>query len=93
MQEPSLQAQLAEFKAKVARLRDRLSVGDPTVHKDLSLVSLVHRWTGTDSASPLEEFLNSIDSAAELGRWTAQDCVRVATLKIAGATRSFYNTC
>jgi hypothetical protein len=93
MQEQSLQAQLAESKAEVARLRDRLSVGVPTVHKDLSLVSLVPRWTGTESASPLEEFLNSIDSAAELGRWSAQDCVRVATLKIAGAARSFYNTC
>jgi hypothetical protein len=56
MQEPSLQAQLAESKAEVARLRDRLSVGVPTVHKDLSLVSLVPRWTGTESASPLEEF-------------------------------------
>jgi hypothetical protein len=91
MQEPSLQAQLAESKAEVARLRDRLFVGVPTVHKDLSLVSLVPRWTGTESASPLEEFLNSIDSAAELGRWTAQDCVRVATLKIACTARLFYN--
>jgi hypothetical protein len=65
---PSLQAQLAESKAEVARLRDRLSVGVPTVHKDLSLVSLVPRWTGTEAAGSLEEFLNSIDSAGDLGR-------------------------
>jgi hypothetical protein len=56
MQETSLQAQLAESKAEVARLRDRLSIGVPTVHKDLSLVSLVPKWTGTESGSPLEEF-------------------------------------
>jgi hypothetical protein len=93
MQEPSLQAQLAENKAEVARLRDRLYVGVLTVYKDLSLVSLVPRWTGRESASPLEEFLSSIDSAVELGRWTAQDCVRVATLTFAGTAHSFYNTC
>jgi hypothetical protein len=42
-QEPSLQAQLVESKAEVAKLRDSLSLGVPTVHKDLSLVSLVPR--------------------------------------------------
>jgi hypothetical protein len=93
MQEPSLQAQLADSKAEVARLRDRLSLGVPTVHKDLSLVSLVLRWTGAASANPLEEFIESIDSAADLGRWTSSDCFRVAILKLAGPARSFYNTC
>jgi hypothetical protein len=93
MQEPSLQAQLADSKADIARPRDRLSVGVPTVHKDFSLVSLVPKWPGRESGSPLEGFLGSIDSAAELGRWTSTDCGRVAVLKIAGAARSFYNTC
>jgi hypothetical protein len=37
--------------------------------------------------------LGSIDSAAELGRWSSQDCVRVAILKVAGAAKSFYITC
>jgi hypothetical protein len=69
MQEPSLQVQLADSKVEVARLRDRLSLRVPTVHKDLSLVSLVPRWTGAESASPLEEF---IDSAADLGRWNRE---------------------
>jgi hypothetical protein len=93
MQEPSLQAQLADSKAEVARLRDRLSLGVPTLHKDLSLVSLVPRWTGTESGNPLEEFLDSIDIAAALGRWTSPDFVRVAVLKFPGPARSFYNTC
>jgi hypothetical protein len=62
------------------------------VHKDLSLVSLVPRWTGTESGNPVEEFLDSIDNAAELGRWTSSDCVRVTVLKLAGPARSFYNT-
>jgi hypothetical protein len=78
MQDSTLQAQLAESKAEVARLRERLSIGVPTVHKDLSLVSLVPRWLGAESATSLEEFIESIASAAQLGRWTCADCVRVS---------------
>jgi hypothetical protein len=37
--------------------------------------------------------LGSIDSTAELGRWSSQDGIRVAILKVAGAAKSFYNTC
>jgi hypothetical protein len=36
-----LQAELLEAKAEVNRLRERMSLGVPTVHKDLSLVALV----------------------------------------------------
>jgi hypothetical protein len=92
MQDSSLQAQLAESKAEVARLRDHLSTGIPIVHKDLSLVSLVPRLSGAESAISLEEFLDSVDNAAQLGRWTSSDCVRVAVLKLAEPAKSFYNT-
>jgi hypothetical protein len=92
MQDSSLHAQLAESKAEVARLRDRLSSGVPTVHKDLSLVSLVPQWSGAESATPLEEFLDSIDNAAQLGRWTSSDCVSVAVLKFAEPAKTLYNT-
>jgi hypothetical protein len=93
MQNASIDAHLAESKAEVARLRERLSIGAPTVHKGLSLVSLIPRWSGAESGTPLEEFLGSIDSAAQLGRWTSSDCARVAVLKLAEPARSFYNTC
>jgi hypothetical protein len=92
MQDSSLHVQLLESKAEVARLRDRLSTGIPTVHKDLSLVSLVLRWSESESAIPLEDFLDSVDNAAQLGRWTSSDCVHVAVLKLAEPAKSFYNT-
>jgi hypothetical protein len=63
------------------------------VHKDLSLVSLIPRFSGAESGTPLEEFIESIDSAAQLGQWTSSDCARVAILKFAEPARSFYNTC
>jgi hypothetical protein len=57
--------ELAESKAEIARLKDRLSMAMPTVHKDLSLISLVPKWSGAETAAPLEEFLDSIETAAK----------------------------
>jgi len=37
------------------------------VHKDLSLISLVPKWSGGEKAIPLDEFLASIHMAALLG--------------------------
>jgi hypothetical protein len=93
MQDSNLQVQLSEAKAQTARLRERLSVGVPRVHKDLSLVSLVPRWSGADSATFLEEFIEGVGCAAQPGRWTSADYVRVAVLKLSVSARSFYNTC
>jgi len=37
MTESQLQAELRETKAELQRLKERISVGTPTIHKDLSL--------------------------------------------------------
>jgi len=91
MQDASLQAQLLESKAEM--LRQRLSIGAPTVHKDLSLISLVPKWPGSESAVSLEEFFESIESAAKIGRWHSADCMQIAALKLTDSARTFYNTC
>jgi hypothetical protein len=56
-----LQAGLAETKAELQRLRKRVSVGTHTVHKDLSLISLIPKWSGAETGIPLEEFLSVIE--------------------------------
>jgi hypothetical protein len=63
----------------------------PVMHKDLSLVSLVAKWSGTDKSISLEEFFNSIERSAAVGNWQDADKVRVALLKLADAARQFYN--
>ena len=60
MAEARLQSELAEAKTEILRLRERLSVGTPTVYKNLSLISLVPKWSGSEAAVPLEEFVGSI---------------------------------
>jgi len=69
MSEARLEAELAEAKLEFQRLKDRIPVGNPTVHKDISLINLVPKWTGTDAAVTLEEFISSIESFVRIGRW------------------------
>jgi hypothetical protein len=45
MAEARLQAELAESQAEIQRLKERMFLGTPTVHKDLSLISLVPKWS------------------------------------------------
>jgi hypothetical protein len=75
MADAKLQAELKKSKAEIVRLRERMSMGLPTVHKDLSLISLVPKWSGSESAVPLEEFLASVHSAARIGNWDQRDCL------------------
>ena len=86
-----LRIELEESKAEIARLRDRLEMGMPPIHKDLSLTSLIPKWSGAETAAPLEEFLASIEGAAKMGRWSKEDCVQLATLRLLDPARAFYN--
>jgi len=47
MAHAQLQQELEESKAEIQRLRERMSLGTPTVHKDLSLISLIPKWSGS----------------------------------------------
>ena len=68
MTDALLQAELLETKAEVQRLRQTMSVGAPALHKNLSLITLVPKWSVTDSSVTLEEFLSSIEASARIGR-------------------------
>jgi hypothetical protein len=61
-----LQNELTETKAELKSLRERLALGPPTLHKDLSLVPLIPKWSGSDSTVNLES-----------GRVTIPDAVKI----------------
>ena len=44
--------EIAQSRAEINRLREQLSSGVHTVHKDLSLISLVPKWSGGENARP-----------------------------------------
>ena len=72
MADAHLQAELAETKAEVLRLRESISVATPAVHKDLSLVSLAPKWSGSESSVSLEEFFASVESASRIWNWAGR---------------------
>ena len=88
-----LQQELAESKAEILRLKEQMSLGTPTVPKDMSLISLIPKWSGSETAVPLEEFFSSLEGAARIGRWQESDKLQVAILKLTDSARLFYSGC
>jgi len=68
-----LQQELEESKSEIQRFRERISLGTPTVRKDLSLISLIPKWSGSDSTNSLEEFISTLEASARIGRWEPKD--------------------
>jgi len=93
MAEARLQSELAETKAEILRLKESISVATPAVHKDLSLVSLVPKWSGSGSSVSLEEFFASIESASLMRKWNDRDNFEIAVLKLTDSAKRFYEGC
>jgi hypothetical protein len=83
MAHAQLQRKLDELKLEIQRLR--MSLGAPTVHKDLSLISLIPKWSGSGSSNSLEEFISILEASAQIGRWEAKDMLEIAALKLQGS--------
>jgi hypothetical protein len=81
--------ELAEARAEIARLKQQVATVMPTFHKDLSLISIVPKWSRAESAAPLEEFLSNIESAAMTGRWCDEDKLRIAIVRLTEHARTF----
>jgi len=58
---------------------------------DLSLVSSVPKWSGSDTALPIQEFFEIIEGSARIGNWSEADQIQVCVLKLTESARSFYN--
>ena len=91
MAEAQLRAELADTKAELQHLKERISVGTPTVHEDLSLISLIPKWSGSETGIPLHEFLSSIESSGRMGLWQDADRLEIAILGLSDVAKQFYN--
>jgi len=87
--ESHLKLELSEAQNEIQRLRSQLATALPTAHKDLSLISLVPKWSGSESAISLEEFFSSIENSTRIGHWAEADCLQVAVLKLGESARTF----
>ena len=90
MSQERLQAELLETKKEIERLKERaLKSSTQTVNKDLSLISVIPKWSGSDDTGTIEEFLESIEAAAKVGRWNENDRREVAVLRLTGSAKLF----
>jgi hypothetical protein len=62
-----------------------------TIIKDMWVANLIDTWTGESNKISVSDFFELIDEAAEIGRLSSKDKVRLARLKLRGATRTFYS--
>jgi len=85
--------ELEESKSEIQRLRLRMSLGAPTVHKDISLISLIPTLSGSDSTNSLEEFISTLEASGRIGRWEPKVTVEIALLKLEGSAQEFYQGC
>jgi hypothetical protein len=76
--EARLKQELAESKAELHCLKEHMSSGMHTLHKNVSLISLVPKCLGAENATPIVEFLASINRAVLIGRWQDSDCLNIA---------------
>ena len=93
MAHAQLQQELEESKLEIQRLRERMSLGAPIVHKDLSLISLVPRWSGLESTNSLEEFISTLEVSKRIGRWEPKNTLEIAALKLEGSAGVFRQGC
>ena len=83
MSHKQLKAELLfRSEKEIERLKERVSTSlTPIVHKDLLLIRVIPKWSGSDDTVTLKEFLESIESSGRIGRWTENDQREVAVLK------------
>jgi hypothetical protein len=52
----SLQKLVESLQAEISNLRAQVSSGRPTAPKDLSLISLIAKWSGTEKSASVKKF-------------------------------------
>jgi hypothetical protein len=82
-----MSTEIDTLRKQIATLQARLD----TTAKDMSLVTLIQTWSGTAKSVPLQGFINSVETTADIGNWTDKDKIRVMTLKLTDVARSFYD--
>lgn len=90
MAKERLEAELADTKPEIQRLRERVFIGTPTVLKDLPVTSKGPMCSCSETAVPLEEFFTNIEGSARVGNSEDVNKIQVAALQLTDAAKQFY---
>jgi hypothetical protein len=55
-----LQKLVESLQAEISNLRAQVTSGRPTAPKDLSLISLIPKWSGTEKSVNVKEFFEIV---------------------------------
>jgi len=80
------------FQAEISNLRAEVTSGRPTAPRDLSLISLIPKSSGTEKSVSVKEFFESVESLAIIGNWRQFDKIQITVLKLTEAAKEFYSS-
>ena len=87
----SLQKLVEDSQAEINNLQAQVNSSRPTAPKDLSLISLLSKWSGTENSVSVKEFFESEESVATIGNWGESDKKHITVLKLTEAAKAFYS--
>jgi hypothetical protein len=84
MQRFSCQALLLRTKVELIRRKEHLL---------MLTISLVPKWSGSESAIPLKKVLEIGECTVRVGRWHPSDWLKLEMPKVADSASSLFNLC
>ena len=80
------------LRAEISNLRAQVSSGRPTMPKDLSLISLIPKWSRTEKSVSVTEFFESVESSVTIRNWSQFDKILNTVLKLTEVAKAFYSS-
>ena len=78
----SLQKVVEDLQPEINNLQAQVNSRRPTAQKDLSLISLIPKWSGTENSVRVKEFFESVELVATIGNWSETDKKQITVLKL-----------
>lgn len=90
MEEVLLKEQIEQMQTELRNLRVQVSAPVPQQTKDLSLLGLIPKRSGSDKAVSVKDFFDTVESTAGIGNWSDSDKIRITVLKLTDVAKAFY---
>jgi hypothetical protein len=80
------------MQADLGSLYTEVYSGHPGVSKDLSLVSFISKWSGTEQSLTVTESLETVESTLRIENWGDADKMQTTVLKLTEVAKALYGS-
>jgi hypothetical protein len=77
-----LQAELAQTRLELQQLKERMETGAVTVHRDLSVIALITKRSGSEPPKHVEKLSLTREASVRIGRREPENTGEIITLKL-----------